>query len=294
MSDSTTQTVENCRFPKLNDVNYVEWAMHMEADLVRRKLWDGIVEITLDGDVQDPSQWQEEYEKKKMKRSVQRMNEARAEMIMQVDDGQLSHMRSRDPMEIWEMLAKVHKARGFATQLAMKRQFLTSKKKPTQSMQAWIGEIRSMAFRMEETGIAVVDQDKILAVTMGLPPSYDAVIIALDSIPTEQLTLEEVIRRLLNQEVRQTSAYPPSPSAPTPDDGVAAAVLSTEKPKVDRSKVQCYFCDQMGHFKQDCAERAKWEAARRKTKTSGSANTAMSAGGLSEAYEELTEVDGAW
>ncbi|RDX39352.1 hypothetical protein OH76DRAFT_1367607, partial [Lentinus brumalis] len=86
MSDSTTQTVENRRFPKLNDVNYVEWAMRMEADLVRRKLWDGIVEITLDGDVQDPSQWQEEYEKKKMKRSVQRMNEARAEMIMQVDD----------------------------------------------------------------------------------------------------------------------------------------------------------------------------------------------------------------
>ncbi|TFK80620.1 hypothetical protein K466DRAFT_472140, partial [Polyporus arcularius HHB13444] len=81
----------------------------------------------------------EEYEKKKKKRSTQRMNEARAEMIMQVDDGQLSHMRSRDPMEIWETLAKVHKARGFATQLAMKRQFLTSKKKPTQSMQAWIG-----------------------------------------------------------------------------------------------------------------------------------------------------------
>ncbi|RDX39353.1 hypothetical protein OH76DRAFT_1367603 [Lentinus brumalis] len=157
-------------------------------------------------------------------------------------------------------------------------------------MQAWIGEIRSMAFRMEETGIAVVDQDKILAVTMGLPPSYDAVIIALDSIPTEQLTLEEVIRRLLNEEVRQTSAYPPSPSTPTPDDGVAAAVLSTEKPKVDRSKVQCYFCDQMGHFKQDCMERAKWEAATRKTKAAGRANTAILAGNV-DTYDE---VGGAW
>ncbi|KAI0368534.1 hypothetical protein BV20DRAFT_922978, partial [Pilatotrama ljubarskyi] len=81
----------------------------------------------------------EEYAKKKKKWSVQTMNEARAEMIMQVDGGQLSHMRSHDQMEIWEMLAKVHKVRGFATQLVMKRKFLTSKKKAKQSMQVWIG-----------------------------------------------------------------------------------------------------------------------------------------------------------
>ncbi|KAI0365304.1 hypothetical protein BV20DRAFT_910587, partial [Pilatotrama ljubarskyi] len=72
-------------FPKLNNTNYVEWAMRMEADLIRRKLWDGIVEITLDSEVQDLVQWHEEYAKKKKKRSVQKMNEVRAEMIMQVD-----------------------------------------------------------------------------------------------------------------------------------------------------------------------------------------------------------------
>ncbi|RDX40187.1 hypothetical protein OH76DRAFT_1366597, partial [Lentinus brumalis] len=82
----------------------------------------------------------------------------------------------------------------------------------------------------------VVDQDKILAITMGLPPSYKGIIIALDSTPTEQLLLEEVIPQLRNEEVRQTSVYsahnPPSTS--TPDPGVAAAMLSKEKPWVDR------------------------------------------------------------
>ncbi|RDX40186.1 hypothetical protein OH76DRAFT_1299983, partial [Lentinus brumalis] len=77
----------------------------------------------------------EEYEKKKVKRLVQKMNEARGEMIMQVKDGQLSHMWSHNPMEIWEMLAKVHKVHGFAMQLIMKRKFLMLKKKPPQSMQ---------------------------------------------------------------------------------------------------------------------------------------------------------------
>ncbi|EIW57750.1 uncharacterized protein TRAVEDRAFT_102351, partial [Trametes versicolor FP-101664 SS1] len=81
----------------------------------------------------------EEYEKKKQKRSTQKMAEARAELVMSVDDGQLAHMRSRDPMEIWQVLADVHKARGLATQLAMKRRFLTAKKRPDQTIQAWVG-----------------------------------------------------------------------------------------------------------------------------------------------------------
>ncbi|OJT02293.1 hypothetical protein TRAPUB_7185, partial [Trametes pubescens] len=244
------------RFPKLNDKNYVEWAMRMEAELVRHKLWDGIVEITLD--VQDPAAWQEEYEKRKKKRSVQKMSEARAEIIMQVEDGQLSHMRSRDPMEIWATLEEVHKARGFATQLAMKRSFLTAKKRMDQPMQAWIGEVRSMAFRMEEAGLVVSNQDKILAVTMGLPVAYDPVIISLDATPTEQLTLDFVISRLLNEEVRQS----------------------------------------VGHYRSECPDRLAWETSKavKASKAAGGAN--MAVGAFYERadynYEDVEEVDGAW
>ncbi len=118
--------------------------MHMEADLVRPRLWDNIMEVYVDGTVQDLSLWEEEYEKKKVKRLVQKMNEARGEMIMQVKDGQLSHMWSHNPMEIWEMLAKVHKVHGFAMQLIMKRKFLMLKKKPPQSMQQSLTKTRSL------------------------------------------------------------------------------------------------------------------------------------------------------
>ncbi len=289
MSDSPTS--RSGRFPKLNDKNYVEWAMRMEAELVRHKLWDGIVEITLD--VQDPAAWQEEYEKRKKKRSVQKMSEARAEIIMQVEDGQLSHMRSRDPMEIWATLEEVHKARGFATQLAMKRLFLTAKKRMDQLMQAWIGEVRSMAFRMEEAGLVVSNQDKILAVTMGLPVAYDPVIISLDATPTEQLTLDFVISRLLNEEVRQ-SGMSPSPSMTASDPGIAAATMRSEVPKV----VTCYFCNKVGHYRSECPDRLAWETSKavKASKAAGGAN--MAVGAFYERadynYEDVEEVDGAW
>ncbi|KAL6304695.1 hypothetical protein BKA93DRAFT_732707 [Sparassis latifolia] len=81
-------------------------------------------------------------------------------------------------------------------------------------MQAWVGEVRRMAFRMQEAGMAVDDQDMILALTMGLSPSYEPLIISLDAIPTDQLTLESVVSRLLNEKVRQTSVAPTTSAKP--------------------------------------------------------------------------------
>ncbi|KAJ3728265.1 hypothetical protein C8R42DRAFT_558489, partial [Lentinula raphanica] len=77
-----------------------------------------------------------EVDVQKAKRKAEKMAQARAEMILRVEPGQLSHMTSKDPLEIWEKLQNVHRGRGFATSLALKRKFLTSKKGPTQKMQA--------------------------------------------------------------------------------------------------------------------------------------------------------------
>ncbi|KAJ7125744.1 hypothetical protein C8R43DRAFT_830390, partial [Mycena crocata] len=51
------------------------------------------------------------------KRDGTKMAEARAEMILRVEDGQLAHMTSRDPMVVWETLERTHRAPGFAMQL---------------------------------------------------------------------------------------------------------------------------------------------------------------------------------
>ncbi|KAI0038685.1 hypothetical protein FA95DRAFT_1469218, partial [Auriscalpium vulgare] len=80
-----------------------------------------------------------ELEKALAKRSASKMAEARSEMILRVEGSQLAHMRSRDPRQVWDSLRMVHRARGFATSLALRRSFLTARKKTTQRMVAWIG-----------------------------------------------------------------------------------------------------------------------------------------------------------
>ena len=61
---------------------------------------------------------------------------------------------------------------------------------------------------MEHAKIAVTNQDKILAITMGLPPSFNNVIINFNSMFPETLTLDLVITCLLNEEVWQITATP--------------------------------------------------------------------------------------
>lgn len=72
-------------------------------------------------------------------------------------------------------------------------------------MQAWISRVQGLAFRMEAAGTNVADQDKILALTMGLLAAYSSVIINFDSTPPGLLTLNHVITRLLNKETRQAA-----------------------------------------------------------------------------------------
>ena len=95
---------ETVRFARLNDSNYAEWAVRMQAILVRCGLWSQIVNIVVDETGKDATTVAAEIEDLKKKRSAEKMDEAYAEMVLRVEDGQLSHMCSRDPMEVWRTL----------------------------------------------------------------------------------------------------------------------------------------------------------------------------------------------
>jgi len=115
----------------------------MEAELIRKGLWTNVIEIVMDTEGKEDADIKKEFETKLGKQSASKMAEAQAEMILRVNDGQLSHMQSKDPLEIWRDLQNIHHARGFVTSLALHRKFLTAKKSDDQSMQSWIGQIRS-------------------------------------------------------------------------------------------------------------------------------------------------------
>ncbi|GLB43942.1 hypothetical protein LshimejAT787_1501260 [Lyophyllum shimeji] len=113
---STFITDGSTSFPRLTHTNYAEWAMRMEAVLVRQGYWDLFLEDAVSGPL-DP---------KELKDVKRRMAEARASMILRVDDSQLPHMVDPNPKVVWDTLAKVHRARGFGSRLHLRRAFITA------------------------------------------------------------------------------------------------------------------------------------------------------------------------
>lgn len=255
----------SARFPKLNDSNYAFWSIMMNALLIRNKLWFGAVDVRTsklasDGKPLPEAEYLAKYEAALLARDVEKMAESRAEMILRVEPGQLSHMLSEDPREIWRALKEVHQAEGFATTLALRRKFLTSKKSPMQSMTDWIGVIQTLAQQMRSANITVEEMDTILAITIGLPSSYEPIVISFDAMDEKDLTLRYVIKRLINDEFRQHSGITSPSKSPVKEEEEVGTMNSDSAMSVDHSNVKCYFCDKKGHIKQDCKRKKAFEA----------------------------------
>ncbi|KAJ6561034.1 hypothetical protein DFH09DRAFT_1160302 [Mycena vulgaris] len=107
---------------------------------------------------------------------------------------------------------------------------------------------------------------------MGLPASYDLVIINFDTTSPEQLTVEHVIARLLNEETHQNSS--PDSTTSTPSDDALNGAMAVLAARRDVANVTCFFCDKKGHFKSDCPEKLAWESTKHKKKT-GTATLAI-------------------
>jgi len=79
-----------------------------------------------------------------------------------------------------------------------------------------------------------------LALTEGLPQSFSTFIVALDSLPQNEHSLDNVITRLLNEEVQQLPTNTCPDLATTPKIELAITLTAMTKGKCPTSKLTSY------------------------------------------------------
>ena len=76
-------------------------------------------------------------------------------------------------------------------------------KDKAQPMRAWIAAMGSVVHELADAGTGVSEDDIIVILTLGLPPTYENFVITLDATPDNQFTLDLIITCLLNEESSQ-------------------------------------------------------------------------------------------
>ena len=122
------------------------------------------------------------------------------------------------------------------------------KKGDNQVMNSWIANVKNTAYHLDAAGVMIIDEDIILTLTAGLLESYATLIVTLNSLPMNELTLSNVISSLLN-EVQQ-NAHEDVVELSGPVYSVQDA--KNKKIKTQLSEITCYNCGKKGHYKSNC------------------------------------------
>jgi hypothetical protein len=237
---------------KLSDsLHYPDWAMQMEALLEEKELWD-IVTGTEPVPTTGPNS-------KAMKAYVRKGKVAKAKIILHLNKSQLPHAHLNTAKEIWDNLARIHRAHSFGTLLAMHRKFFYMVMDEEKSMEAWIASVRDMAHHFEAANFEITDIDLIITLTQGLPNHYDPFIVSLDTTPIDQLNVDSIIVHLLNEESRQGHNDPGTdttllthskfPKKTWPKPSKTKSITSEEQPPHSSC---CYNCGGCGHLARNC------------------------------------------
>ena len=123
-----------------------------------------------------------------------------------------------------------------------------------QVMNPWIFDVKNAAFHLKSSGVAIINEDVILALTARLLESYSTFIVTLDNLPADDLTLPNVITCLLNEEVQQGHLIQSSKHCD--NEALIVQVTKGNKKKVSLSDITCYNCGGKGHYKLDCPSRS--------------------------------------
>jgi hypothetical protein len=237
-------------FDKLTDGNFHEWKIYMEALLTRKDLLDYV-----DGTKRHPGGLEGS---KKVRDFYRKQAEARSEIILRVMPSELAHCRDPDPMLIWNTLINIHSSHGRSTIIALRRRFQRLRLGHSETMSAYIARIRHLAFLLEEAGVTISDDDIILAVTSGLPHSYDSFLISLDATHDSDYTLPYVIARSINEYQRQIQYYhhtrQPQKTTDTTDEAMAVTT-GNSAPRRDLAHITCFTCGNKGHYQANCPTR---------------------------------------
>ena len=196
-------------------------------------------------------------------------NKARATIGLLVEDNQLIQIReAKTAREAWESLRKYHEKSTLTNKVFLLKKFCTTRLEEGGSMQQHMDTMLNLVHKLAALGEEVKDSMVVAMLLASLPDSYGTLITALKARSPEDLTIDFVKGKLIDEHQRRKNSSAINSSIET-------AMKATVSKNYSSRKSECFFCKKPGHQKKEYKKYLAWKAQREKeTKNSNSSNKA--------------------
>lgn len=260
---SSMSASDEFRLPKLSSDNYHTWSIRTRAALVQKGCWEAIDPGFSVGAVNE--------------REKAIDNKALTFLFLVVEDNYLDDIGTcTTARDAWNTLQDMHTKFGLLHILQLMRDFFNVKMKRDESMQDYLGRLMDLHRKLSSAGYAFTDREVALVMLMGLPETYEQLILNLEQ-DEETLTTRTVKTRLLIEEKRKLRR---SEECTSDEESRTMALISKARSKIEskqhnekvhppnvkkdekknrqctsstqKKKVRCFACGKIGHIAKDC------------------------------------------
>jgi hypothetical protein len=157
----------------------------MEMVLASMDLWE-----IVDGSEEAPPS---DADPKIVKEYQRRGKKAMSIIGINLVDNQLHHIkRCKGSAEAWKTLCNIHETWSLCNILFIRRKFFTCKMQEEQDLLDHINKVKALADQLASLEVPVRDEDVVMTLLESLPPSYEYLITALETLLMQDLTMEFV------------------------------------------------------------------------------------------------------
>lgn len=162
---------------------------------------------------------------------------------------------------IWSQLERIHEHRTAESKILLMQRFQNCRMEATESVADFFMRVQSAARALEEVNEKVSDTSILARILSGLPPKFDALVTAWDSVDSEKQTVSALQERLVKEETRLSSREQERTTLISTTTGnnnnnfvnkdknrVKSSKRTLQRSAVDMSKVVCYNCKREGHY----------------------------------------------
>lgn len=220
---------------KLNGTNYQLWKYKVELLLLKEELWDVV-------DKQPPENITDNW--------LLRDGKAKATIGLLLEDSQVIHVRNaKTAHEAWNNLKKYHEKSTLTNKVYLLKRLCRMNLPEGGDMEEHIRNMMDIVDQLVSLGETLAEHLQVAFLLCSLPESYENLVTALEGRAEEDLTLEMVKGKLIQEYKRRTENI-------VKENSESVLKIRESKFKADRNKINndkiCFHCKKSGHFKKDC------------------------------------------